>query len=243
LGNTYNKIRLYEEAERYLDRAISISPDVPDSYWKKAQNRISRTGRTESARQVLEEALKRVNSEEISWNLVYIDIYEGKYQDALDRLSFIREDVWEDQNSYRPKDAIRGFIYELMGQPDKARALYENARIILEKKTNELPDDPRIHAELGNILAHLGVKREAIQEGKKAVDLLPISRDAWRGPHNEINLAVIYTVVGDHEAAINKLEYLLRIPAGAHIGKLKVDPVWNPLRNHPRFQKLLGSGE
>jgi serine/threonine-protein kinase len=66
------------------------------------------------------------------------------------------------------------------------------------------------------------------------------------GPEFLVQLAEIYTIVGDYSAAIDKLEYLLEIPAGTdggHIGLLKIDPVWNPLRDHPRFKKLLKGGK
>jgi len=104
------------------------------------------------------------------------------------------------------------------------------------------PDDARIHAELGKVYGHLGFKDEAIREGKVAVNLIPVSRDALLGPVFLEALAEIYTIVGDYDAAIDKLEYLLESPAGTfglHIGELKVNPVWDQLRDSPRFQKLL----
>ena len=243
LGNTYTELRLYEEAEGYYDRAISLAPDIEFIYILKQYNLVYQTGDTESARMVLEEALKRVKSDRLIWYIANIDIYDGKYQDALERLSSIREEVWEEQAYFTPKDAIRGFIYELMGQTDQARILYQNARIILEKKAKELPDDPRIHVELGRVLAHLGLKNEAIREVQTVINMIPSSRDAFEGPYYEIALAEIYTIVGDYEAAIDKLEYLLKIPVGIHIGELKVKPVWDPLRNQSRFQRLLAKGK
>jgi len=58
-----------------------------------------------------------------------------------------------------------------------------------------------------------------------------------------LTLAEIYTIVGDFDAAMDKLEYLLEIPAGVDIGELKVNPVWDPIRDHLRFQELLERGE
>jgi serine/threonine-protein kinase len=114
---------------------------------------------------------------------------------------------------------------------------------LLEKKVHERPDDSRIHAELSKVYAHFGLKDQAIREGQTAVDLIPVSQDAMNGPDYLARLADIYTTVGDFDAALDKLEYLLEIPGGVHIGELKVNPVWDPLRNHPRFQKLLEGGE
>jgi tetratricopeptide (TPR) repeat protein len=237
---------MYTEAEIYYDRAISLAPDIAQNYTYMAKTRIQKTGTTEGARQVLEGALKRIDSDIFVWMLTYFDIYDGRYQSALNRIESIKEEVFKVDDTYAPKDAIRGFIYELMGQNDQALIHYKKARILLEEKVKELPDDPRIHAGLGRILAHLGLKNEAIAEGEKAVNLMPVSQDPMEGPEFLVQLAEIYTIVGDYSAAIDKLEYLLEIPAGTdggHIGLLKIDPVWNPLRDHPRFKKLLKGGK
>jgi tetratricopeptide (TPR) repeat protein len=71
--------------------------------------------------------------------------------------------------------------------------------------------------------------------------LYPVSRDAYDGPQYIWNLAIIYTVIGEYEEAISQLEYLLSIHAGNLISVplLRIDPMWEPLRKHPRFQRLL----
>ena len=138
-----------------------------------------------------------------------------------------------------PKEVITGWIYKLMGQADQARTHFEKARTLLEKMAQERSGDARIHAELGKVYAHLGLKDDAIREGQAAVDLIPVSRDAMVGPDYLAYLAEIYTIVGDRAAAMENLEYLLEIPAGVHVGELKVNPVWDPLREHPRFEQLL----
>ncbi len=239
LGYTCEALRLYTEAEGYFDRAISLAPDRAASYISKAWIQIYKTGSTESARQVLDDASKYVNSQDISWDLAHFDIYDGHYQDALDRLASVQEEVEIGGSFYTPKQAIVGFIYELKGQLDQARAHYKKALLMLEKKTSEWPDDARIHADLGKVYAHLGLRDKAIREAQKAVDLLPLSKDALDGPEYLAHLAETYTIVGDYDAAIDKLEYLLEIPAGVHIGELKVNPVWTPLHTYPGFEKLL----
>ncbi len=243
LGYTCEALRMYTEAEDYYNLAVSLAPDRLASYIGKAWIQIDQTGSTESARQVLGTALKYGESDDITWTLVQIDIYDGHYQDALDKLVSVREEISKGSTIYTPKEALMGWIYELMGQPDQARTYYGKAQLLLEKKVRELPDDARIHAELGKVYAHLGLEDEAIREGQTAVDLIPVSRDAMDGPVYSARLAEIYTIVGDCDAAIDKLEYLLEIPAGVHVGELKVDPVWDPLRDHLRFQKLLEGGE
>ena len=243
LAYTCEALRMYKEAEGYYDRAISLAPDRFASYTGKAWILIYKTGSTKGTRQVLDKVAKYVSSEDITWTPVYLDIYDGYYQEALNRLASIQKEVEKGNSIYTPKEAIVGFIYELMGQLDQAEAHYKKALLMLEKKTSEWPDDPRIHADLGKVYAHLGLKDQALAQAQKAVDLIPVSKDAMAGPEYLAHLAETYTIAGEYDAAIEKLEYLLEIPAGVHIGELKVEPVWDSLRNHPRFQKLLEGGK
>ena len=95
---------------------------------------------------------------------------------------------------------------------DLAKKYYESARVVIEDQLKEQPDDTRLFSALGLVLAGLGKKDEAIKEGKRATELLPITKEAWRGWHRELDLAKIYTMVGEYDLAIDKLEYLLSIP-------------------------------
>ena len=96
-----------------------------------------------------------------------------------------------------------------------------------------------LHSQLGIAYASLGRKEAAIREGQKGVDLLPISKDAVYGPPRIYNLAVIYVMVGEYDAAIGQLELPLSIPSWVSVPLLRLDPTWDPLRDHPRFQALL----
>ena len=77
-----------------------------------------------------------------------------------------------------------------------------------------------------------------IREGELGVQLLPMSKKAWRGAHRVEDLARIYTMVGEYDAAIDRLESLLAVPSPTAVPMLRIDPTWEPLRDHPRFQAL-----
>ena len=94
---------------------------------------------------------------------------------------------------------------------------------------------------LGIAYAGLGRNKDAVREGRLALELLPISRDAWRGIKRVKDLARIYVMVGEYDKAIDQLEVLLLRPGWMSIPLLRLDPAWDPLRDHPRFQKLLES--
>ena len=80
---------------------------------------------------------------------------------------------------------------------------------------------------------------EAIKAGEKGVELLPVSKEAWAGTYRVMDLAQIYAMTGEYDAAIDQIEYLLSIPGELTIPLLRIDPKWDPLRDHPRFQKLV----
>jgi len=241
LAGTFMHLRKYPEAERYYERIISLAPDQPTPYYFKAQLYLSWKGSTQKARAVLEEALQNIKSTrdaDIVNLLVNIDVFEGNYQEALDRLSLKSEDI-DDQFNFISKARRHALIYRYMNKKELAKKYYDDARSILESKIQERPEDARFHSALGIAYAGLGRKEDALREGKLGVELLPVSKEAMRGAFRVEDLARIYVMVGEFEAAIDQIEFLLSIPSLLSIPLLRIDPAWNPLRDHPRFKKLI----
>ncbi|MGH7752595.1 MAG: tetratricopeptide repeat protein [Gemmatimonadales bacterium] len=112
----------------------------------------------------------------------------------------------------------------------------------MARRIEARPDDGRLRGALGIAYAGLGRKQEAIREGERGVELIPVSRDAYQGYYRVLDLARIYTMVGEHAAAVDRLAYLLSVPGHLTVAWLKADPTWDPLRGHPRFQRLLRGG-
>ena len=110
---------------------------------------------------------------------------------------------------------------------------------VLEQKVILRPESARYRVLLALAYAGLGRNEDAVREGQLAVELLPPSRDSYTGPDWIAYLALIYAKVGEHDAAIEQLEYLLSVPAFMSVSWLRLDPAWDPLRDHPRFQALL----
>ncbi len=109
----------------------------------------------------------------------------------------------------------------------------------MESDEDNRREDPRLHSALGKGHALLGNKEEAIRHARQAVELWPIQKDAVDGCSFEVYLAEIYSLTGEAELAIERLEYLLSIPSTVSIASLRYNPAWDPLRDHPRFQALL----
>jgi non-specific serine/threonine protein kinase len=241
LGQMFMLMRNYPEAMRCYDRAISLAPDLWLPYDWKAKLYLSWEGSIENVRAVVEEAFKNISSPEefqTGW-LITLDVYEGNYQKALDGLSSLKSADIDSQFGFIPRDMRYAEIYRYMRENEFAKKYYNEGRKILEDKIQQEPDDERFHSALGIAYAGLGRKEDAIREGKKGVDLLPITKDAWRGYYRVRDLAQIYVMVGEFDLAIDQIEFLLPRSSYLSIPLLRLEPDWNPLRDHPRFKKLV----
>jgi tetratricopeptide (TPR) repeat protein len=224
----------YAEADRYFDLSISLAPDQQHAYLDKVDNYISWRGDTKLARDVLEKMPgKRRDVQEWSLKLWRL---ERNYEAILDLASS------ESRSSTREAATLAlwaASAYRLMGELELAHVSYDSARSILEQELDAHADDYRIHSTLGIAYAGLGRKEDAIREGKRGVELMPVSKDAFSGPVTVRDLAVIYAMVGQYDAALDEIEYLLSITGWWSVQDLRLDPIWDPLREHPRFQALL----
>ena len=100
--------------------------------------------------------------------------------------------------------------------------------------------DPFLVTALAFADVSLGRKEESIQEGRRALELRPISEDSLEGPDVAAGVAAIYALTGQLDAAFEQLKILIKIPSGSlNYGDLKTNPAWDPLRKDPRFDKLL----
>jgi len=163
----------------------------------------------------------------------------GDYEEALDLLSNSHLKIIEDQFDFRPLEQLKAEIYYLQGNEKLKNDNLLAAKSIIESKLKDQPEDARMHSALGLVYAHLGNKEKAIAEGKKGVELLPVTKEAWRGYFKELDLAKIYTIVGEYDLAIQKLDYLLSIPGELSVPYIKIDPVWSSLFELPEMKEVL----
>jgi tetratricopeptide (TPR) repeat protein len=141
------------------------------------------------------------------------------------------------------KSFLQGRIAAARGDSARAKLLFEAALPQAENEVKEHPDTASRHAQLGIVYAYLGRKEDALRAGRRALELLPESKDAYYGVDISNMFAIIYARLGDGDQAIPLIERLLSTPHGVVLQDLRSSPDWDPLRKDPRFQKILTSPE
>jgi len=233
----YIPLRRYREAEDILADAIALIPDRDQGYIDRYWNLYSWGGPSDRSRQVLEAMPVGSAIWEYLWFLQ--EFGERDYEAALERLASFRTPVFEGRYFFFPKILGECQCYLRMDEPERAREPCEASLVALERAAERRPGHPSIRGTLGLAYAYLGRKEEAISEGERAVELLPVSRDAEAGPTQVTRLAQIYAQVGEPDAALDRIEYLLSIPSHLTVARLRLEPWWDPLRDHPRFAEIL----
>jgi serine/threonine-protein kinase len=112
---------------------------------------------------------------------------------------------------------------------------------VLEGRTASRPDDPALRADLAFAYAGLGRREEAIREGRRAVELRPVTKDTWLGVDMLRSLAVVYATLGEADSAVKQLRVLLDVPSWISPAALRADPTWDPIRQHAGFRRLIAS--
>ncbi len=237
LGTAYTLVRRHREAGQVWDRMIALNDSNPTFYTAKARNYLLWEGDREQARRVLEQASNTVGIEPawiMSFSRLLIRVLGEEYAEALDRLTLEEQDDTIDYYEAKAELSSR------TGRPQLAAAYYDSARAVLEVAVRRgATAFGRLGDNLALAYAGLGREDEAVQTIESAVETAPIYMGAERGVSLADDLAEIYVRVGEYEAAIDQLEYLLSIPSIISIPLLRVDPLYDPLRDHPRFQALL----
>jgi tetratricopeptide (TPR) repeat protein len=237
LADLETMLHHYAAADSAADRGVSLAPTNPRTPWQKVLVELAR-GDLDSARAVIRAAVRQVDP-----TMFYC--YVATYQD----LYWVLEDAAQQQVLQAAPSAfdddrgnwgiVRAQLYHLRG--DRARTVIyaDSARLAFGEQSRAAPQDPGRHAALGLALAYLGRKADAVREGQRAMELLPVSQDHYTGPYYVVQLARIYLLIGEPDKALDQLEAVLRQPYYLSPSWLRIDPTFDPVRNNPRFQKLV----
>src|SRR5947199_5471667 len=135
----------------------------------------------------------------------------------------------------------RGLVARMKGDAAGAYTAFSLARAQQEEAVRTAPDDASKLCFLGLIDSLVGLKDEALREGRRAIELLPSTKHALNGTEVLYFYAVICGWTGERDRAIQQLEILTKLPAGVSYGEIRLDPFWDPLRGDPRFEKIVAS--
>ncbi len=240
LGGTQLAMFRYPEAERSLDRAIALAPDWANPHVYKAQLYIAWQADVARASAILRSAMTKVPSGALAPVLISYDVFSGApftsdsaFTADLDGLTLQSFDG--DSSRYY---LLKAEANRFRGRPALERVYADSARIVVEAWSKESPDDVRHLADLSLAYAALGRSDAALGAAQRAVELIPLSRDAVVGPLLQARLARVHMMLGQHDRAIEVLERIISVPGGLSPAELAGDPVWAPLRDHPRFALL-----
>jgi serine/threonine-protein kinase len=236
-ATVYTLLRQYPAADSAADRAMAFAPNTVRIVSIKVMIAVAR-GDLDSARAVTRAAATRIDP-----GILYpfLAAYQDMYwvlDDAQQRrvLAAPVSAFDDDRGSW---GLVRAELYRQRGDGARAAVYADSARLALEAQLRAAPDDGQRHALLGLALAYLGRRDAAVREGRRGVELMPISRDGYFGPYVQLQLVRIHLLLGQPEAALDQLEPLLRVPFYLSPGWLRLDPTFDPVRQHPRFQRLV----
>jgi serine/threonine-protein kinase len=245
-AGTYTKLRQFPAALRLYDQVLDIMPNNSDMRALKASIYQAQGNLQQAAR-----LLTQISAQTPDIDIVSIKLDQLRLERNYDEAVRLLQARLAQQRYETPGD--KGFdqvwlaLYQrLDGNTAGANVTYEEAHDTLERLYRDRPADVFIEAGLSQAYAAIGQKDLALRTAERAVMLMPRSKDAVSGPRLEENLALIQMMCGENSRAISSLTELLKTPYQGGIysltpitsALLRLDPIWDPLRAEPAFQKL-----
>jgi tetratricopeptide (TPR) repeat protein len=241
LEKTYSLMRRYQDSERVWTRIFELAPDNQHLRLIRDMSLWGEKGDLDLLHEALALPYTATNSDAIGIRFQFA-ICGRDWAAAEQTLqSFQREEFPVDENwaYFVPRSLGEGLIAHFQGDEQRANTEFSQARTRLQQNVAEHPDDSSSLSCLGLIEALLGDKEDAIRKGREAVEMSPSPENTCLGSFLRLNLAAIYAWSAEPDTAIDVLAGMMRKPVSPRYGELKFNPIWDPIRDHPRFQKLL----
>ena len=244
VGDNYLSLHMFPEADHYLERAMTLSPDWSNPYIYRAWLQVVWRGDLARGREIMAQGLSRIEpgrfaqglqtGDRISASLVTADSAFWPMLDGLSLATFSGDTV----RYHLLKAETAAFRRAAAAE----RAHADSARVLLERRVRSLAVDAKMLATLALAYMHLSRHADAIRVGERAAALLPVESDAVSGPFVLAYLARVYTTAGRYDKATAVLGRLMATDSWVTPAELRADPIWDPLRRYPPFQRLAGVG-
>jgi TolB-like protein/class 3 adenylate cyclase/Flp pilus assembly protein TadD len=243
LADSYVCLRHYADAERVLDRAIAVPPKdsnmrayraAIELYWHADPHPLSSTIRAIIAKDSRE-------GKNIAELWLEVSLCERDFDGARRALAALPIAGCYDDFIPFPRSWCEGVVAQMRDDKAATNAAFTTARNEAAKLIVDQPDYAEALCVLGMADAALGNKEDAIREGRRAVELVPVSKNAIEGALLIRYLAVIYAWTGEKDRALKRLDEAAKIPSFLSYGELRLHPRWDPLRGDPRFDKVVAS--
>ena len=245
LAFNYQMMRDFDAANKTIDRGLQINPTGVGLWETKSKLAIAEKGDFGVAEKAFQtvKSMPMSNEEKlrIAGGRADVFLLERKYKEGLREAESLPDDVLASIHpaALSGKYYLVGLARKALQDETGARAAFLKAKELLEAQLKQSPDGADMHIQLAKVIAYLGEKDAALAEVRRATQLLPESKDAFGGPEITEGAAQVYCIVGENGLAIELLDGLLSRPSSVTVQGLKVNPVWDPLRNDPKFQALL----
>jgi TolB-like protein/DNA-binding SARP family transcriptional activator/Flp pilus assembly protein TadD len=242
-GHTLTAMRRYDEAVPAYERALSLAPDLHEAAVRVARTYALWQGRLDSMRFVLRRlpldadlgALGTTKTQ-----LIRLLHWERKADSLLRLIAAAPNAAFDEHVAFLPASLYAAWAHQLRSDTAAARAAFESALVVLDSVAKRLPDDWRVHAARGHALAGLARRAEALGDARRLAQSVVYREDAFFGPVLAEERARILAQVGETDAALDEIERLLARPSFVlSVHTLRLDPLWDPIREHPRFRALL----
>lgn len=243
LSFSYEKMRRFDEMRLFMDRALAVNPDDPGARINRAQVDLFARADPKPERAVFDAMIRDDPkiSQELAVESIQLALYERDFG-AADRALAGMEETGGLEGAFGfPRMWYAGLIAQAKGDAAPAREAFTAARAEVAKALSEEGEFPQPLSVLAMIDAALGTKQEAVAEGRRASQLLPVTQDAITGADILEHLAMTYAWCGDKDQALEQLSILSKIPSEVNYGTLRLNPVWDSLRGDARFEKIIAS--
>src|SRR5229473_3971109 len=242
VAGTYQVLRRYNNLVATFDRALAVTPNDAVARVAKGLAELDSNATVQAGQVAVQEVLANnpADGVKIVDRWFNIALCARDASDAKRALgSMLQEGITWGANVRTPRSFCEGLAARVFGDNEAAMNAFAEAREEMETVLQKQPDYAEAMSAIGMIDAALGRKEDALREGRRAVELLPVTKDVMTGSELLRNLALIYAWTGEKELALDQIAAALQGPGHITYGQLRLHPWWDVIREDPRFDKLV----